>query len=58
VRYIARKLQNRRELEGALPTPGCFCEACEKKGLAGASVRKRVKRKALENMRFDPGKAK
>ena len=51
VRCRVRKLQSGQELEGAHTTPGCFSEVCEKKGVAGASVRKRVKRKVLENMR-------
>jgi hypothetical protein len=36
----------------AIPPPGCFCEACQNKGLAGATVRKRVKTKDLETRRF------
>ena len=34
------------------PTPGCFVEVCQKKGDAGASVRKCVKNKGDRNWRF------
>ena len=44
----------------SLPHPRCFCEACQNKGVAGASVRKRVKTRdletdysALQNLCFD-----
>ncbi len=36
--------------------PGCFCEACEKKGFAAARVRKCVKRQDLKRAKYEERK--
>jgi hypothetical protein len=54
---VLRFILGLRRFGGEVWHPGCFCEACEKKGFAGARVRKCVKRQEIKRAKSEIRKA-